>query len=224
MTSQSGFIMFETGGTEPLMFAHETQTEVQVPEITALNPEAALHESTLTIEGANLDLVTEIVFYEGISVLQDAFVSQSETAIEVTVPATAVQGKITLKQAIPVEVESENDLVIVLPQGTSIHPNPQRPGEYEVTITGTDLDLVASIEIPGHGTLAAADFISQSTDAIVFLMPEAAFIRAINYTTIHDFEGSLGIAVSLPSSGGLADLLIPAFVDAVAETMGQGGG
>lgn len=224
MHAQSGFIMFETGGTEPLMFAHETQLEVQLPQITALNPAAARHASTLTIEGDNLDLVTEIVFHEGISVLQDAFVSQSETAIEVTVPVTAVQGKITLKQASPVEVESENDLVIVLPAGTSISPDTQRPGEDEVTITGTDLDLVASISIPGHGVLEADEFISQSADAIVFLMPVDASIGVINYTTIHDFEGSLGIAVSLPSSGGLADLLIPTFVDGVAETIGQGGG
>lgn len=224
MEAQTGFITFRTGGTEPLMFAHESQVEVQVPEITALNPAAARHESTLTIEGTNLDLVTEVVFYEDVSVLKDAFIAQSETAIELAVPATAVQGIITLKQVAPVDVESENDLVITLPQGTSISPDTQRPGEDEVTIAGTDLDLVASIDIPGAGTLMAADFINQSANEIVFLMPASASIGVINYTTIHDFQGSLGVAVSLPSSGGLADLLIPTFVDGVAASIGQGGG
>ena len=224
ITAQSGFIMFETGGTEPLMFAHETQLEVQTPQITALSPASIRHAATLTIEGANLDLVTEVVFHEGISVLNDAFVSQSETAIELMVPVTVVDGKITLKQAAPVDVASDNDLGIILPLGNSISPDMQRPGVDEVTITGTDLDLVASLEIPGHGTLAAADFISQTADAIVFLMPESAAIGVINYTTIHDFQGSLGVAVSLPSSGGLSDLLIPAFTDGIAGSMGQGGG
>ncbi|TRX50025.1 hypothetical protein FNH22_26225 [Fulvivirga sp. M361] len=223
MAAQTGFITFSAGGTEPLVFAHDSQLEVLVPVISALNPTAVRHESTLTIEGANLDLVTEVIFSEDVSITSGSFTAQSETAIELTVPATAVQGKVTLKQAAPVDVESSGELVIVLPAGTSIAPETQKPGIDEVTITGSDLDLVASLQLPGHGTMLAADFTSHTAGSIVFDLPEAASLGVINYTTIHGFSGPLGLAISLPSSG-LGALLIPLYVDAIDEAMSEGGG
>ena len=223
MAAQTGFITFSTGGTEPLVFAHDSQLEVLLPVISALNPVAVRHESTLAIEGSNLDLVTEVIFSDDVSVTRGSFTAQSGTAIELTVPATAVQGKITLKQAAPVDVESPGELVIVLPVGISIAPETQRPGIDEVTITGNDLDLVASLQLPGHGTMLAADFKSHTPGSIVFDLPEAASLGVINYTTIHGFSGPLGLAISLPSDG-LGDLLIPLYVDAIDEAMGEGRG
>ncbi|MEL7146691.1 MAG: hypothetical protein AAFO69_10010, partial [Bacteroidota bacterium] len=221
--AQSGFLTFRTGGTEPLIFASATHVEVATPQITALNPSSVRHESNLTIEGDNLDLVTEVVLYEGISIPKSDFVSQTATAIELTVPAEAKTGIITLKQAAPQDVVSPGPLTIILPAGTTISPEQQRPGIDAVTIAGTDLDLIASLELPSFGTLMAADFTSSSPTEIVFDLPAETSIGIINYTTIHGYSGSLGLAISIPSSG-LSDLLIPCYVDAVAETMGQGGG
>ncbi|MCR9251504.1 MAG: hypothetical protein NXI20_13840 [bacterium] len=223
MSAQSGFITFTSGGTEPAVFAFETALDVLTPQISALNPSSVRHESVLTIEGQNLDLVTEVEFYEGVTVAMADFNSHTATAITLTVPATVETGKIILKQLSPVDVESTEDLVIVLPVGTSITPSEQRPGVDEVTIMGTDLDLVASLEIPGHGTLLAADFNAHTANQIVFDLPEMASIGVINYVTIHGYSGSLGLAISIPSTG-LGDLLIPVYLDAVDPLMSEGGG
>ncbi|MEP0367408.1 MAG: hypothetical protein ABJN36_04655 [Cyclobacteriaceae bacterium] len=221
--AQSGFLTFSTGGTNPMLFAYETQLDVLLPVISALNPASVRHESKLTIEGSNLDLVTEVHFTEGISVIKSAFSAHTETSIELTVPASTEKGKVILKQLAPVDVESADDLLIVLPIGTAISPSEQRPGVDEVTITGTDLDLVAELELPSFGVLAAENFKSHTSETIVFDLPEATTIGVINYTTIHDYQGSLGLAIKVPSKG-LSDLLIPLYLDAVEPVIGEGGG
>lgn len=221
MDAQSGFLIFRSGGTEPLVWASETQLDVTIPTITALNPASIRHAANLTIEGTDLDLVTEIVFFEGVSVTD--FVSQSSTSIVVAIPSTVETGTVTLKQLSPVEVVSDGDLAIILPIGTSVTPSPAVPGVDNITITGTDLDLIAELNLPGSGAFASSGFTSQSETQIVLPLPAEAKTGVVTYTTIHGYANTLGIAIKIPSTG-LDPLLIPCYEDAVAATMGQGGG
>ncbi len=219
MEAQSGFLIFATGGTEPLTFASDDQLTVTLPAITSLSPAAARHESNLTISGTDLDLVTEAVFSDGdagASVVAADFVSHSATEIVVAVPATSVDGPITLKQRSPVDVVS-SDLTIVLPVGTTATPSPAVPGVDNLTITGTDLDLVATLTISGAGDIT--NFVSQSTTEIVFAVPEGAMSGGISYTTVHGFSGILGVTLIVPSEG--PD---PLPIDMFDEMINFGGG
>lgn len=221
MEAQSGFLIFSTGGTEPLTFGSEEQLTVTLPAITSVSPQAIRHEGELTISGTNLDLVTSIVFADDIEVTKTNFVNHSEDEIKVLIPRQTVKGKITLKQVSPISVVSENEVTITLPIGTSISPSPAVPGTDVMTITGTDLDLIKELILPGYGSLTT--FTSQTSTEIVFPLPAEATQGPLNYITVHDFAAPLGLVVFLPGEGPPA-LIVPVFEDATASSVGEGGG
>lgn len=193
--AQTGFLIFATGGTEPLTFGTEEQLIVTVPTVSGIEPASIKHTENLTITGTDLDLITSVVFGGGSEVLKANFVSQSVTQIVVSVPATTVKGKLTLHQASPITVQTDDELTIILPAGTSISPVPAVPGTDNITITGTNLDLVASLNLPTSGQVAAASFISHSATQIVLAVPEGTKSGAISYTTIHGYSNNLGVTI-----------------------------
>ncbi|MGL1885778.1 MAG: hypothetical protein OCD76_04625 [Reichenbachiella sp.] len=206
MEAETGFLIFTSGGTDPLSFGTEEKLIVTLPAVTALNPKAIKHTDDLTIEGTDLDLVTEVVLMEGVSVLKADFKSQSATALVVAVPANVVAGTVLLKQLSPINVVSSMELTIILPIGEGVTPSPAVPGTDDITITGTDLDLVAELILPTSGTVLAADFKSHSATEIVLAVPASATQGVISYKTIHGYENLLGVTLKLPSEGD-ADVL-----------------
>lgn len=221
MEAQTGFLIFATGGTEPLTFASEEKLIVTLPEVTALSPTEIRHTDDLTLTGTDLDLVTSIVFGGDLTVASGDFVSHSATEIVVTVPAMTLTDKLTLKQASPVDIVTSQELSIILPKATSVNPSPTEPGVDDITITGTDLDLVAEIILPGAGSIST--FISQSPTELVLAVPADATVGPINYVTIHGFAGGLGVALILPSEGP-PPLVVAVYDDAVNPNIGVGGG
>ena len=218
MEAQTGFLIFATGGTDPLTFASPAELIVTVPTVTSLSPASIKHTDNLTITGTNLDLITSIVFTGDTEVSQ--FVSKSETEIVVTVPATALKGKLTLKQASPINVVTANELVIILPVGTAISPKPAVPGTDKITITGTNLDLVAELNLPAVASpILAANFVSQSTTQIVLAVPAEAKSGGIAYKTIHGYSSNLGVTLIIPAPGPP-----PLAITMFDETMAPGGG
>jgi hypothetical protein len=205
LEAQSGFLLFATGGTLPLTFGTEEQLVVTVPTVTALTPSSIRHTAELTITGTDLDLVTQVDLTGGVSVAKAQFNSQSATEIKLNVPATTKTGTLTLKQSSPVNIVTSS-LSIILPAGTAISPTPAIPGQAQITITGTDLDLVAKLFLAGAGEIAAASFTSQSATEIKFDLPATATQGAITYRTIHGYDGPLGLVVKLPPTGGFPTL------------------
>lgn len=201
MEAQSGFLVFATGGTEPLSFVSENELNVTLPSVTALNPEAVRHTGDLTLSGTDLDLVASVIFSGDQEVVAEDFTSHSATEIVLTVPAGSEKGVLTLTQASPVNVETP-ELTIVLPVGTEISPVPVAPGSGEATLTGTDLDLVKELILPSSGSVLAENFVSHSATEIVFSVPEGTENGAIGYTTIHDYSAAtLGVNIIVPGEG-----------------------
>lgn len=198
MAAQTGYLIFSTGGTDPLTFGTTEQFVVTLPTVTALTPSSVKHTDNLTITGTDLDLVTKVLLGGGQEVTE--FVSQSETALVLTVPVGTVKGKLTLKQESPVDVVTTDELTIILPTSSSVSPSPAKPGIDNLTITGADLDLVKSIILPG--VPAISTFVSQSATQIVLAIPAAAKQGPIEYITIHDYQHVLeGAILKLPPSG-----------------------
>lgn len=218
LEAQTGYLIFTTGGTKPLTFGTEEPLLVTLPSLTALTPAAIRHTSELTILGTDLDLVTSIVFGGGVEVAQADFTEHSLTEIKLAVPATATKGKITLKQISPVDVQSTNELTIILPVGTSSLPSPVVPGN-DLTITGTELDLVAELNLPASGAVLAANFKTHSATQIVLTVPEGTKSGGITYKTIHGFTGNLGVTVRVPAPGPA-----PLPITLYDETIAGGGG
>ncbi|MCW5910606.1 MAG: IPT/TIG domain-containing protein [Cyclobacteriaceae bacterium] len=214
--AQTGFLIFSTGGTEPLTFGSENQLIVTLPTVSGIDPTSIRHAQNLTITGTDLDLITSVVFGGGTEV---SSFTKSSTQIVVSVPSTAVKGKITLKQASPIDVVTNDELTIILPIGTAIAPAPAVPAVDNVTITGTDLDLVAELSLSGSGTITAASFLTHTSTGISFALPADAKSGAIGYTTVHGFSGLLGVTLRVPAPGPA-----PLAITLYDETIAPGGG
>lgn len=217
INAQTGFLIFKSGGVKPESFASTEQLIVTVPTVTAIEPASIRHTEEITITGTDLDLVTSITFPG--DKLAVEFVSQSATEIVVAVPAGSLKGKITLKQASPIDVVTTQEITIILPAGTSISPKPAEPGVDNVTITGTNLELIDLITLPSYGPLAKAAFLTHTATEIVFPLPEGTKSGGILYTTIHGYSSILGVTLVVPSAGPA-----PLNISMYDETIAPGGG
>ncbi|MCW3080107.1 IPT/TIG domain-containing protein [Segetibacter sp.] len=169
--AQTGPVVLSYGGTEPKDIESADTVKVTLPVSTAFSPTPVKHQTNLTITGTNLDLVKQVVF-TGVTTPVTTFVSQSATQVVVKVPASTQKGKVSLLAASGVATVSTTDLDVVLPSITSMSPNPVNP-EGNVTITGTDLDLVTGVKFTGVAT-AVTSFVSQSPTSVVVKAPAGA--------------------------------------------------
>lgn len=119
-------------------------------EIAEIVPASLKAGQTLTIKGDYLNLVTQVIFFDGVAVEQENFVAQSRQQIQVVVPVEAQSGKIRVSNGaeIPIEVYFDEELQITLPSVTTVSPTTVKPGN-SITITGKDLDLVSVVKFGG---------------------------------------------------------------------------
>lgn len=116
-----------------------------VPQINSMAPNPVKNGEDLTIEGTDLDLVTAVTFGGDTN---GTISSASETELVVSVPLDAVEGVVTLHTAAEKAVASADMLTLVVPTITGFDPAEGQFGD-EITITGTDLDLVTSVIFGG---------------------------------------------------------------------------
>lgn len=220
MEAKTGFLTFSSGGTEPLTFNSEEPLVVTLPVANALVPQSIRHTDNLTLTGTDLDLVTEIKFSGGASVMKSDFVSQSETEIIVVVPAITTSGKLVLVAPSGLEVETDDELSIILPNVTAFSPGDleeHNPG-VTLSITGTDLDLIQKLAFPNVNE-PVTSFESQSSTELVVVIPAGAKGGTVVITTIHGFL----VPITVPFGDQLT-LATVIFDDAVHAPLGAGGG
>lgn len=126
----------------------------------------------VTLKGNYLNWVKRIVFNRDKAVT--TFISQSLNELVVKVPGDAQSGRliVTFGGTDSVDVETADSLKVVLPAITSMTPNPVDPSA-NLTITGTDLDLVSGVAFIGVPA-AVTSFVSQSSTTIVVQVPATA--------------------------------------------------
>ena len=143
-----------------LIAASQVQTEsavslvMVVPAIADINPNPAKNGGTVTITGTDLDLVTSVVFGGGKNgEIQNA----SATELTVKVPDDATAAAVTLNTAANKSVASTAVLGLVKPVIESFSPM-ETQANKDITITGTDLDLVVKVIFGGdkEGTIVSA--------------------------------------------------------------------
>jgi hypothetical protein len=166
--AQTGKIVIYYRGTESSFYEADSIVKVSLPAITTMTPNPVAHGTNVTLAGTNLDLVKKIMF-TNVSTAVTTFVSQSATQLVVKVPGAAKKGKITMEVASGVQASSTADLDVLLPAITNMTPNPVDP-LANVTITGTNLDLVASANFIGV-TTAVTTFVSQTATQLVITVP-----------------------------------------------------
>jgi hypothetical protein len=169
--AQTGPLVLHYGGTDSADIQTKDTLKVTLPIATSFAPNPVKHGTNVTITGTDLDLVKK-VYFNSVSTAVTSFVSQSATSLVVVVPASTTKGKVKLEAASGVQTTSAADLDVALPAITSMSPNPVAP-DANVTITGTNLDLVSSANFVGVPD-AVTSFVSQSATQLVIKVPAAS--------------------------------------------------
>ncbi|HCN53942.1 MAG TPA: polygalacturonase [Prevotella sp.] len=146
----------------------------------------------LTIKGDYLNLIHGVIFQEKDTVTEDQFVTHDRYTIQVAIPAAAKTGKLILTDlaAEPTELETEEALTVNLPTVASISPVAPKAGQT-VTVSGKDLDQIASVQLNG-ATVEADAFLSQTATALAFTLPATATDGEVTLVTKSGVELSAG--------------------------------
>ena len=192
LDAQTDKLTLNTSGTEPLIIITDNPFIVTLPKATGFATNPVKHADNVTITGTDLDLVKQVLF-TGVTAPVTTFVSQTATQLVVKVPGGTKKGKITLVAASGVKTESTTELDLILPAVTGMSPNPVDPNA-NVTITGTNLNLVASITF--NNAAAVTTFISQTPTQIVVKVPGPGV--ATGLVTLNVLNSTLSVQSPAP--------------------------
>ncbi|HMQ45962.1 MAG TPA: glycan-binding surface protein [Saprospiraceae bacterium] len=180
-TAQTGVIAVSNGAEIPIIVESELALEVKVPRALQLSPNPVKAGTVLTIEGSDLDLTKQIAF-EGSNPVT-SFVSQTAQKIEVLVPANAHDGFVKMIPGSFIEIPSTDELIMVIPTVQSVSPNPVKNGQ-NITVTGTDLDLVTRVTFGGDKIGAILG--GGTSTAITVKVPISATEDMVSFGTAAD--------------------------------------
>lgn len=172
-TAQEGYVILRTpqGDITPKTMLTFLEPIV-IESITTSKVKAG---DDFEIRGDYLNLIAKVVFQENVVVESTDFVSQSREKIVVKVPLKARSGEIMIAngEEIPIEVYS-GDLQadIVAPAIVSATPSTVKAGS-DITITGTDFDLVEKVIFGGEKT-ASGFTVSEDKKSITVTAPADA--------------------------------------------------
>lgn len=165
--AQTGPLILHYTGTDSADLQTADTLKVTLPVASLFSPNPVKHQTDLTITGTDLDLAKQILF-TGVAAPVATFVSQSATQLVVKVPSGTKKGKITLVAASGIQTVSGMDLDVMLPAISGMTPDPVDPGA-NLTITGTNLDLVSSVTF--NNAPAVTAFVSKTPTQIVVTVP-----------------------------------------------------
>ncbi|WP_336517499.1 IPT/TIG domain-containing protein [Pollutibacter soli] len=111
-SAKTGFLLFYSGGTEPLETETATELKVVLPQITDFDPLPAEKGKDVKIIGTNLDLVDGILF-KGLTAPIKTFKSKTATQIVLTVPDAANRGPVSAIALSGVATESTKPISFV---------------------------------------------------------------------------------------------------------------
>lgn len=182
--AQTGKIAVSNGAEEPVIVFSAATLTVTLPAFTSVTPNPVKAGTNLTIAGTNLDLVLTVELGGGKVIDADDFVSHSATQIVLAVPEDTKDGKVVMVPASGVEVETADDLIMVVP-AVSVSPVTLKNGD-DITVTGTNLDLVDHVIFGGNkqGTIRDGGTATQ----ILVTVPDDAVDGVVTFVTKADKE------------------------------------
>ena len=187
-----------------------------VPTELAANPATGLRGgNVITITGVDLDVVTNVTF-PGMTDATELD-TQSATEITVTMPAAAQSGDIVLNTA---SGKTATVAIATLkPAVASYSPAGGVGAGNNLTISGSDLDLVASVAFTGGASVSDSMFVSHTATEIVLTVPTSgANTGALTLTMVNgEVVEAPEVAITAPDCAYLPTLPESIEVGTVAQ-------
>jgi hypothetical protein len=209
LQTEQGFVTLKTSGGD---IVSKTRFNLKVlPVITTMTMQARPGEN-LTISGQYLNWVSSVTFANSKQV--DTFVSRTISQLVVKVPMDAQSGPLVLSYGgtMPEKLQTKDTLKVALPQATAMSPNPAKHAD-NITITGTNLDLVMKLTFAGVPT-AVTSFVSKSATQLVVKVPAGAQKGRLI------FEAASGVQTTTTAD---LDILIPVLTAMTPNPVDPGG-
>ena len=178
--AQTGTLLLHYSGTDSADLETLDTLHVTLPVAQSFSPSPVKHNTNLTIQGTDLDLVRKVQL-PGVSDPITSFASQSPTELVLNIDSATTKGKVVLFSASGVSTTSAVDLEVALPVITGMNPNPVNPGS-NLTLSGTNLDLVTKIGFIGANPVTS--FVSQSPTQIVVQVPASAITGKVTFSVL----------------------------------------
>jgi len=140
------------------------------PKIDSFTPTTGPAGTSVTISGVNLRAATGEPTVKIGAVPAAVSPGSTDTSVTVTVPSTAVTGKISVTTADGTGISTDNFVVIKLPTITSFTPTSGQVGAL-VTIAGTNLGTATDVTF--NGTSAGAPTVLSATSIRANVPPGA---------------------------------------------------
>ncbi|MGV3639405.1 MAG: hypothetical protein ACO1NZ_02730, partial [Adhaeribacter sp.] len=204
-TATQGKVVLKVTGGEAITTKTVLNFEVPVT-ITSMTAQAK-PGTNITLTGNFLTWVKNVQFGVNPTDTVNTFVSQTMTELVVTLPMNAQTGKVTVFTGgtEPLAIESETELQVSLPAATALAPTTISNGA-DLTITGTDLDLVKEVIFTGVGEAKVSSFVSQTATELVVKVPANAAKGKLKLVAISGVEVSTTqeLTLVLPAATALA--------------------
>ena len=147
----------------------EEELTIGDPTVSSLSVALAKPGEPAVVSGKYLDMISKVVFAGGVEVT-DFSVADDGKSLTVAIPAAAQSGDVVAVDFAGKEYVA-GSVDMVKPAGLSATPEPVKAGT-ELTIGGTDLDVVTTVTFPGAG--AAEFYYDGEKGAILVTVPAKA--------------------------------------------------
>ena len=142
---------------DPDAIANKSYSEADLvigdPTVSSLSIGTAKPGQTLTISGAYLNMIEKVVFTGGTEVTE-LTVSADNKTLTLTLPATAQNGDVNAVSFAGKSFKA-GTITLVVPTGLAAAPQPVKAGD-KLTVSGTGLDLITSVDLPGASNVEFA--------------------------------------------------------------------
>lgn len=182
----------ENEGLFPNLILSEGELTVALPEVSAVSAERFKAGETITVSGTNLQFTASVKMTG--AVVENLSVSNDGTKLTFVQPDEAQSGPWFLVTRSGVEIPA-GELVCVVPADLAVAPVPVKAGAT-LAITGKDLDLVKSVQLPNAGEV---EF--QFGEALSFTVPASAQEGEISLVLINDEVVTVGYTLVKPVFG-----------------------
>ncbi len=212
--AKTGKFSVSNGAEIPvLVYSTDPITVTDPTTLGIISPDVVKPGQDVTLAGTYLNLVETVVLPDGNKISHTDFtLNESNTQITVKTPVTVKEGAIKVITYSGKEISTDGTLQLVAPAITAVAPLLIKNGD-ELTITGTDLDLVTSVDFAtsSSGTVVTGTIAEQSETSIKVTVPMTAYDGPVVVNTNSGLTAtSDAISLIKPEITGLSPLSLTA--------------